>query len=113
MKQIGLTIALLLALAAPVSAEYEITVRAHEVRLSALRLPTMESGSLGFKACDECGYTTRRVTSGTRWEINGRTVRLDEFRTAVATIRNRAERFVTVSHDLRADVISEVSIAIR
>ena len=112
MKRIGLTIALLVALAAPLSAQYEVTVRAHEVRLSELRLPSSESGSLAFKACDECEYVTRRVTPSTRWEINGRSVRLDEFRTVVATISDRAESTVTVGHDLTADVISDVSIAI-
>ena len=109
----GLTIALLLALAAPVSGQYEVTLRAHEVRLSELRLPASESGSLAFKACDECEYVTRRVTPGTRWEINGKAVRLEEFRTLVETISDRAKSTVTVGHDLTADVISDVSIAIR
>lgn len=112
MKRIGLTMALLVALAAPVSAQNDITVKAHEVRLSALRLPASEAGSLAFRACDECDYITRRVTPATRWEINGRAVRLDEFRAVLATIANREESTVTVGHDLTADVILDVSITI-
>ena len=112
MKHVCLTIAFLVALAAPVSAQYEIKVHAHEVRLSALRMPASESGSVSFRACDECEYTTRRVTPGTRWEINNRAVRFSDFQTALAAIRNRDEQYVTVHHDLTTDLIKEVAITV-
>lgn len=112
MKHFCLTIAFLVALAAPVSAQYEVKVRAHEVRLSELRLPAVESGSVAFKTCDECDYMTRRVTPNTRWEINNRAVRFEEFRTALAAIRNRDEHYVTVHHDLTTDLIKEVAVTV-
>ena len=112
MKRFGLTIACLVTLVVPVSAQHEIKVRVHEVRLSALRLPAVESGSIAFKACDACGYTTRRVTPGTRWEINGQTVRFDEFRAALAAIQNREEQPVTVHHDLGTGLIKEVAVTV-
>ena len=105
MKHFCLTIAFLVALAAPVSAQYEIKVRAHEVRLSDLRLPAVESGSIAFKTCDECDYTTRRVT-------NNRAVRFDDFRVALAAIRNRDEHYITVHHDLTTDLIKEVAVTV-
>lgn len=112
MKRFSLTIACLAALAVPVSAQYEIKVRAHEVRLSALRLPAAESGSIAFKACDTCGYTTRRVTPSTRWEINGQAVRFHKFQAALAAIQNREEQSVTVHHDLGTGLIKEVAITV-
>ncbi len=112
MKHISLIIAFMLALAAPVSAQNEVKVLAHEVRLSTLRLPAVESGSVAFKACDECDYTTRRVTPNTRWEINNRAVRFQDFRAALAAIRNRDEQYVTVHHDLTTDLIKEVAISV-
>ncbi len=112
MKKISAIVALLLALAAPVAAQYEIKVKAHEVRLSALRLPASVSGSVAFKACDECDYMTRRVTPNTRWELNNRVVRFDDFRVALAAVRDREEHYVTVHHDLTTDLITEVAITV-
>ena len=112
MKPIIAIAALMLLAALPADAQNTITVQAHEVRLSTLRLPTSRSGSLTFKACDTCEYTTRRVTGNTRWELNNKPVSLEKFRIALEGIEDRAEVYVTVAHDLRSDLIKEVAITV-
>ena len=112
MKPIIAIAALMLLAAVPADAQNQITVQAHEVRLSTLRLPASSSGSVTFKACDTCEYTTRRVTADTRWELNKELVSLEEFRSALEAIADRGERYVTVAHDLRSDLITEVAITV-
>ena len=112
MKPIIAITALMLLAALPANAQYEITVQAHEVRLSTLRLPANSSGSVTFKACDTCEYTTRRVTANTRWELNKKPVSLEDFRSALEDIADRNQAYVTVAHDLRSDLITEVAIRV-
>ncbi|MEM8817524.1 MAG: hypothetical protein AAFX56_20090 [Pseudomonadota bacterium] len=104
--------ALMLLTALPATAQNEITAKAHEVRLSALRLPATPSGSVAFKACDTCEYTTRRVSGNTRWVLNNKTVSLAEFRAGLASVRNRSEAWVTVLHDLGSDQITRVAVTV-
>jgi len=112
MKPIIIITALMLLAALPADAQNTVTIEAHEVRLSTLRLPASGSGSLTFKACDACEYTTRRVTGNTRWELNNKPVSLETFRAALEGIADRNEAYVTVAHDLRSDLIKEVAITV-
>ena len=94
----------------PVSADIHTVELAHEVRLTDLRMPQSESGTVGFRTCDECDFQTERVTGETRWSLNGRIVRLDDFRVALARIADRSDVYVTVLHHLEDDRITEVSV---
>ena len=106
------TIAVLQAflLALPVAAEFHTVELAHEVRLSDIRLPQSESGTVGFRTCDECEHRTERVTVETRWSVNGKIVPLDDFRVALARIADRSDVYVTVLHHLEDDRVTEVSV---
>ncbi|MDX1518386.1 MAG: hypothetical protein R3288_16175, partial [Woeseiaceae bacterium] len=62
------TLALIASAAA--TAQFTTIQRAHEVRLSTVRLPTSIAGSLGFKPCDGCDIQAIRVSGETRWLFN-------------------------------------------
>ena len=94
----------------PVAAQFTTTQEAYEVAVNELRLPSHESGTIGFKSCSECGYQTKRVSANTQYVLNGERVKLDEFRYAVSHVRKRSEETVTVLHHLKDDVIIKVSI---
>ncbi len=102
-----------LALAAPVFAQITTIALAHEVNLNDVRFPQSTSGTIGFRPCAECEYTTKRVSGDTRWMLNGKAVTLREFREGLAYITNRNSEIVTIVHHLEEDRITEVSVYLR
>ena len=80
MKFKALIAAIALALTAPVFAQITTVALAHEVNLNDVRFPQSTSGTIGFKACSECEYATKRVSDDTRWVLNGQPVTLERFR---------------------------------
>jgi hypothetical protein len=105
-----LVFALALCLSLPVAANFEIVSKAHEVSLADLRLPGSTSGTLTFKPCADCDYQTVRVTVRTQYEVNRRSVDLEDFRTQLDSIRDRREKTVTVVHHLESDTIKAVRV---
>ncbi len=113
MKIRAMIAAIVLALAAPVYAQFSTVALAHEVNLNDVRFPQSTSGTIGFKPCAECEYATERVSADTRWVLNGQPVTLERFRAALANITNRNTEIVTIVHHLEEDRITEVSIYLR
>ncbi len=102
--------AIVLFLALPAAAQFRTIELAHEVALDELRLPSHPSGTIGFKACSECEYQTKRVSASTQYMLNGQQVKLDKFREAVSGVRKRSEATVTVLQHLEKNVVIKVSI---
>lgn len=105
--------ALLLTLALPAAAQITTVALAHEVRLSDLRLPQSDGGTIGFRACETCEFQTERVTAATRWIVNGERTSLKEFRESVAEAGDKNLTYATVLHHLRQDRITEVAVFLR
>jgi hypothetical protein len=103
--------ALILGLALPVAAEFKTVSRAHEVSLSDFRAPTTLNGGLTFKGCAECDSLSVSVTPNTRFVVNGKTLSLDEFRSAVSRVDNREAATIIVLHHLESDTIVSVSLS--
>jgi biopolymer transport protein ExbD len=101
---------LALGLSLPAVAGFEVVSKAHEVSLADLRLPGSTSGTLTFKACEQCDYKTIRVTASTQYQVNRRSVGLEDFRKQLANIRNRRETTVTVLHHLESDTIKAIRV---
>lgn len=110
MKTKAFIVAILLTLPLPLAAQIRTVQLAHEVALSDLRLPQSEGGTIGFKSCAECEYRTERVTAATRWSLNGKSVRLDDFRLGLAGAADRNSVYVTVLHHLEENRVTEVSV---
>lgn len=104
--------ALMLGLALPAAADMQTVAEAYEVSLSEMRLPSHESGTISYKTCGTCSYETKRVGSGTRYLLNGKAVKLDEFRRASSLVTERADQPVTVLRHLGEDVVTQVSMTI-
>lgn len=94
------------------AASGDVVSEAYEVMLSDFRAPATENGGVAFKACRECDRRIIRVTAHTRYAINGKTVRLKDFRDAVIHANDRNEKSVTVLHHLESNTIESLDLVI-
>jgi len=84
----------------------------YEIRLSNFRAPATANGGVAFQECDECARKSVRVTSGTLYKVNGKAVRLEDFKKALAYVNNRDEVFLTVLHHLESDTIEMIDVSL-
>ena len=103
----------MLALALPAAADFRTVQEAYEVRLTDLRLPQNEVGTIAYKACGDCAFQATRVNGETRWVLNGRSMSLAKFREGLAAIEDRDNAYVTVLHHLENDRVTKVAISLR
>lgn len=101
-------ISLVLSLAAGA----DVVSQAHEVALSEFRAPASANGAAAFKACASCEQQLIRVTPSTRYKLNGKTVRLSDFRKAISQARNRSNIPVIVLHHLGTDTIQSIDVSL-
>ena len=110
MKFKVLIAAILFALSLPVAAEWEPPQESHEARLSELRLPQNEAGTVGFKPCSDCAYVVRRVDANTDWVFDGQTMSLEKFKRNLRRISDREGTPVTVVESFESDRVTRVSV---
>ncbi len=111
MKFKVLIAAILFGLSLPAAAEYKVIQEAHEVRLSDLRLPQNETGTVGFKPCDDCSYLIKRVDENTEWILDGQKLSLQTFKRNLRGISDRENTPVTVLHHLEDDQVTRVTVS--
>jgi len=102
----------LLSLGFSLAATGQVVSQAYEVALSEFRPPATENGSVGFRECADCERKLVRVTPGTRYAINGKTVRLDDFRRAVSQAGDREDKTVVVLHHLESDTVTLLDVSL-
>jgi hypothetical protein len=102
----------LLCLGLSAAAQDRIVSQAYEVQLSEFRAPATENGGAAFKECRDCTRMIVRVTSGTRYSINGEALSLENFRLTIAQTSDRDEKSVTVLHHLESDTIVSIDVSI-
>jgi len=102
----------LLGLSFAVVAQNQVISQAYEVTLSDLRTPATENGAVAFKECNECELMRVRVTSSTHYVINGKTVKLQDFRKTVRQASDHDENTATVLHHLESDTIISIHVSI-
>lgn len=90
----------------------QVISQGYEIALSNFRAPATANGGVAFQECDECERMNVRVTSGTRYTINGKTVRLEDFKKAVSQVRDRDEVTLTVLHHLESDTIEMIAVSL-
>ena len=110
MKIKVLIAAIILGLALPVVAQFRTIAEAYEVRLSDLRLPQNKNGSLSYKPCDDCAYSTIPASSDAQWILDGQTLPFAKFRREVMSITDRDAAAVTVLHHLEQDRVIRVQV---
>ena len=89
----------------------EVVSQAYEVSLSNFRAPATVNGGVSFKECDSCDRRIVRVAAGTRYSVNGKAVRLEDFRRAIAQA-DRDETWLTVLHHLESDTIEMIAVSL-
>lgn len=112
MKLRILIAAALLSLVVPAAADTSIVQKAYEVRLTDLRLPRAEGGTVAFKECRTCDYVRVRVGADTQYQINGKAVPLKKFRAAMAAVEDRENEAVTVLRHLKRNQVTAVSVSL-
>ncbi|MCZ6718485.1 MAG: hypothetical protein O6944_04955 [Gammaproteobacteria bacterium] len=105
-----LLVLVLLGLSLSAVAGFTTITEAYEVAVSDLRLPLNERGTLTFRQCVDCEAQTVRVTHGTRFVINGHSVKLKDFRKSLSRVSNRADESVIVLHHLESNTVTSVSV---
>ncbi len=88
----------------------QIISQAYEISLDKFRAPATTNGGVSFQECDECNRMNVRVTAGTRYTINGKAVRLEDFKKAVSRVRDRDEVTLTVLHHLESDTVEMIAV---
>ena len=86
--------------------------QAYEILLNNFQAPVSVSSTIVFKECDECERQHVRVTEATLYSINGRSVRLEEFRIAILQTTDRDNKAVTVLHHLESNTIESIDASI-
>jgi hypothetical protein len=100
-----------LSLSAPLfAAPGDVTSQGYEISLSNFTAPATANGGVTFKECDDCNRRTVRVVSGTRYAINGKTVRLEDFRKAILQVPDREAASLTVLHHIESDTIELIDL---
>ena len=102
----------LLCLAPLAFGQYVVTSQAYEISLSNFRAPATANGGVAFQECDECNRMNVRVTDGTRYTINGKAVRLEDFKKAISQVSDRDEVALTVLHHLESDTIEMIDVSL-
>ena len=105
-----LLVALLMTFSLSAAADFVTVEEGYEVTLNNMTTPVTNTGSLIFKECDDCDSRMIRMTSNTRFIVNGRTVDLKEFRKQVFQVRNPDKVAVTVMHHLESDTITSINV---
>jgi hypothetical protein len=78
-----------------------------ELTVSQITLPTGETGTLSFKECDECRTSSHRVTSATKYLLNGREVPLADFLIVIEEIRSNRRVAETTNAAVFLDIATE------
>lgn len=89
-----------------------ILSQGYEVSLSKFQAPATANGGVAFQECDDCNRMSVRVTNGTRYSINGKAVRLEDFKKAISQVQNRDEVTLTVLHHLESDTIEMIAVSL-
>jgi len=103
---------LLLSFGFAASAENTVISMAYEIYLSNFRAPVTANGGVTFKECEQCEQRSVRVTPDTRYAINGKAVRLEDFRKAVSQADDRDETVVIVLHHLESNTVESLNVSI-
>ena len=95
-----------------VAALGDIVEQAYEVAVSDFRAPGTAGGTAAFKACAECDTRTLRMSADARYVVDGKTVRFDAFRKALASAAGNEDAMIVVLHHLESDTIVSISVSL-
>lgn len=103
-------LSLLLVTSTAATAQNYAPTRTYEVLAEAVRLPSGPTGTLTVKECDDCAYETYRVTARTIYSVDGKKMRLDDFRLVIAQLKLEGDQVVNVRRDIQSNTIAKVFV---
>ncbi len=108
-----LSISLLCAIfSATAMGQGRVISQAYEILLNNFQAPVSASSTIVFKECDDCEQVHVRVNESTRYSINGKSVRLEDFRIAILQADDRDNKAVTVLHHLESNTVESIDASI-
>ena len=109
----ALIIAVLL-LCQPAIGQMETLVDAVETSSNNIIVPPTISGTVTFRPCaGECDkeYKRARLTAETRFALDGKGVKFEEFRRVFAAKRHSDSSYALVSYNTETNTITEIAIS--
>ncbi|MGB5258214.1 MAG: hypothetical protein WBN07_03355 [Woeseiaceae bacterium] len=103
-------LSLLLFMSTTAIAQNYAPTRTYEVLVNSVRLPSSPGGTITVKECDDCDYETYRVTERTVYAIDGKSMRLEDFRLAIDAMRLDPSNVVNVRRDIQSNTIAKVFV---
>ncbi len=100
----------LIGLGLAASVQAEVVSQAYELTMDQFTAPTTANSNIAFKECEDCQVLRMRVSAATSYTVNGKQVRLDDFRLAVAELRGNEQASVTVLHHLESNTVQSISV---
>jgi hypothetical protein len=92
------------------SVHAEVVSQAYELTMDQFTAPTTANSGLAFKECEDCEILRTRVTAATSYMVNGKQLRLDDFRLAVSQLRGSEQASVTVLRHLESNTVVSISV---
>ncbi len=100
--------AIIMCLALPAAADFQVVSRAYEIAMDNFSAPSTHYAAAIFRQCDECETQQVRVTATTEYRINDKNVTLKEFKERIYNVRNRSAETVIVLHHLESDTVQQI-----
>lgn len=105
--------ALMVTAMQPAIAQIVTEVDAIELSPSNIIMPGSLNGMVTFRSCgDGCDedYSRARLTAETRFYVDGRTVKFDDFRQDFANIKHRKNSYALLSVEIKTNTITSIRI---
>lgn len=84
-----------------------------ELNLTDIRLPVSESGTITFRACDDCPFQQARAIDGATWILNTTQTSYAELREGAARATNPGRSLVTLTYDKSENRITALKVTVR
>jgi hypothetical protein len=108
--------AMILVVSIPAMAQTQnvVLIDAIETSPANIILPANTSGMMTFRPCaDECDKDYKRVqlSAGTKFSVNGKAVKFDEFRRNFAIIKRAATSYALVTYEVETNRLISIQLA--
>lgn len=109
-----LLIATILMVSQPAMAQIKTLINAIETSPANIILPGSTDGMVTFRPCsDQCDEDYKRVSlnAATRFSVDGKAVKFDDFRRDFAIIKRAESSYALVSYDTETNTVISIQLA--
>lgn len=109
-----LLVAAILMIGQPVLAQIVTKIDAIETTPANIILPATTDGMMTFRPCDgdcDVDYKRVRLTALTKFTVNGKAVKYEDFRRDFANIKRRPTSYALVSYETETNTATSIQLA--